>query len=375
MRKHASFHGRLLITVLLLFALAFLLPAVSAGDARLYVLAAAVCGVLLLFPMIPGRMFSLDSPSLLLALILCAFSVLVYAPGDPDAAAAQGLRCLMGLLMMLPGAVLLRVFRPSPVSALPVAAGGLALLALPLVLPSLGFSLTEAALALLLFSVSAFLSVRSRLPALVLSLAGLAILLLRQDLPSAAIWGITFLLVFWAVDRSVLWSSLALIAHAGLLAAFLVFSPFSPESPADSSLSRLAAMGFIGSQTPPEKPPVPDRSLFLSLGDQYGLVLLLCLFLLLLALLLRSSSLAQSARKTFHAALALGVFLLLGLRTALYFLSLSGLLPLAPGNLPFLTDSLPDLAGQMFLLGFLSGVSARNQADLGEDSHLAMLAR
>ena len=104
-------------------------------------------------------------------------------------------------------------------------------------------------------------------------------------------------------------------------------------------------------------------------------VILLCAVLLLMLILLRGASLALHTRKAFHSSLALQAILLLGLRALFYLLSLSGLVPFSSGQFPFLSDALPDLLAQFFLLGILSGVSARNEADLEEDTRLSMLAR
>ena len=67
--------------------------------------------------------------------------------------------------------------------------------------------------------------------------------------------------------------------------------------------------------------------------------------------------------------------LLLVLRTLSALLCTFGFLPLTGIRLPFLTVSLPDLCAELFLAGLLCGVSGRNDADLAEDAHLAMLAR
>ena len=116
------------------------------------------------------------------------------------------------------------------------------------------------------------------------------------------------------------------------------------------------------------------ESLYFLFGEQYGLILLFCALLLLIALLIRGASLALHTRKSFHASLSLGIVLLLGLRAFLFLAAAAGLLPVAPGAFPFLTSSAPDLFAHFFLLGLLSGVSARNDADLEEDARLAMLA-
>ena len=377
MKKRSS-HFRVLTAAMLFFALAFLLPAAAGGDSRLYLLAAAVPAVMLFYDLIPVRVFSLDRPALCMAMILCAFGILAPAASDPDAALVQGMHCAAGLMLLPAGAVLLRIFKPSFPSALGAGFCGIALLVPPLLYPEFSFPLTEAGLALLLLSVAAFLSFRIRAAALGIALFGLALLLLQKDLVSAAVWGVATVLIFWACSGSALWSGLSLLgAAAGGLCFGLLSRERLQPSALSSPLSGLSSMGWIGPQSVPDASasPDPELSFFLSLGEQYGLVLLLCVFLLMLLLLFRCSSVSQCARNSFHASLALGVLLLLGLRMLAVFLSLAGLIPPVAMDLPLLASSLPVLAGQMFLLGLLSGVSARNRADLEEDTHLAMLSR
>ena len=92
-------------------------------------------------------------------------------------------------------------------------------------------------------------------------------------------------------------------------------------------------------------------------------------------LLIRGASLALHTRKSFHASLSLAAVLLLGLRAFAFLACSADLLPLPAPAFPFMTSSMPDLFAHFFLLGLLSGVSARNEADLEEDARLAMLAR
>ena len=67
--------------------------------------------------------------------------------------------------------------------------------------------------------------------------------------------------------------------------------------------------------------------------------------------------------------------LLLALRTFAGLLCAFEVIPFAGPDLPLLTASLPDLWSQLFLIGMLCGISGRNDADLADDAHLAMLAR
>lgn len=376
MRKHASFRFRTAAMLLFFFAAAFLLPACRGGDAKLYLLAAAVPGVMLFLMLLPAGVFGLDRPSLAAALSLCGFGLLATADSSPDETLSQGLRCAAALAFLTAGAVLFRSFRPSAAAAALPAACGLGMLSCALWVPDLPFSLAEGGMVLLLFAVSAFLSLRLRLPALAAALGGSLLLLLQQDYGSALIWGLSCVLVFWAASDSALWSGILLGGTAGLFGLFYGFAAPQAETASTSLLSRISSMPLIPPEALPETAGETSAdSLFFLLGDRYGLVFLLCAVLFLILILLRGASLAQHTRKSFHASLALGMVLLAGLRALLFLGAAAGLVSFSPGSFPFMTSSMPDLFAHFFLLGLLSGVSARNEADLEEDARLAMLAR
>ncbi len=375
MRKHSSFRSRVFVLLLVLFAAAFLLPASRTGSPVLYMLAAAVPVVMLLLLFLPAGLFSLDRSSLSAALSLCGFGMLAAVYISPDETLSQGMRCIAALFFLAFGAVLVRAFRPSVPAAVLPALCGLALISFPLWLPSVSFSLAEGGMALLLFAVAAFLSLRQYFPALSASLVGTFLLLLGQDYGTAVVWGLVSVLVFWTGSDSLLWSGISLVSSAGLFAILTGFVLPVPDA-APGMLSRIAAMPLIPPETIAEDSAGfgSPESLYFLLGEQYGLVFLFCALLLLIALLIRGASLALHTRKSFHASLSLGIVLLLGLRALLFLAAAAGLLPVAPGAFPFLTSSAPDLFAHFFLLGLLSGVSARNDADLEEDARLAMLA-
>ena len=56
-------------------------------------------------------------------------------------------------------------------------------------------------------------------------------------------------------------------------------------------------------------------------------------------------------------------------------LSFFGFLPFGELEMPLMTTSLPSLCAHLFLAGILCGISGRNDSDLAEDAHLAMLAK
>ena len=116
-------------------------------------------------------------------------------------------------------------------------------------------------------------------------------------------------------------------------------------------------------------------SLFPRLLGHYGLVFAGLTVLMYLPLILRGTTVASCARTRFHAILAMGICLLLSLYTLASVLSFFGFLPFGELEMPLLTTSLPSLCAHLFLAGILCGISGRNDSDLAEDAHLAMLAK
>ena len=375
MKSFRSFRFRLIAMILVFFASAFLLPACRTGDSALYLLGAAVPGFMLVLLLLPSRIVALDLPSLSAALALCGLGILAPAAVYPDMALAQGIHCISSLFFLFAGAVIVRVFRPSLFFSAIAAGFSLVLLSAPLWLTGNSFSTAEGGTALLLVAVSAFLSMRLRLPAVVLSLAGLSLLLAQADYSSSVVWSLACILLFWAASGSALWSLVTMLSIGSLLGGWIVFSPFSGFSLQGSALQRFPLFPLF----PPGFESIPENaktdSLFLFLGNRYGLIILICAVLLLILLLMRGTSLALNARKAFHASLAFGAVLLLGMRALVFLSAFAGFLPVTPGEFPLITFSVSDLSAQFFLLGVLSGVSSRNETDLEEDVRLSMLAR
>ena len=376
MIKNASPRFRVYAMLLLFFAAVFLLPACRAGDPKLYLMAAAVPGVMLLLLIFPAGFFAPDRCSLSAALPLCGFGIMAAACASSDDALSQCMRCAASLFFLAAGAVLVHSFRLSVPAAALAAFCGLGMLCCPLWFPEISFSLAEGGTALLLLAVTAFLALRLRLPALVIALGGMFLLLLGQDAGGAAVWGLSSVLLFWAASDSLLWSGIALLGAGALFGVFSRLLSPAVENGTLSLLSRIASMPLIPPESVPESTAgVSTDSLFFLLGEQYGLIFLLCAVLLLILLLIRGASVAKHTRKSFHASLVLGIILHFGLRTLLFLCTAAEWIPVSPGVFPFLTSSLPDLFTHFFLLGLLSGVSARNDADLEEDTRLTMLVR
>ena len=375
--KHKS-SPRLRFTgaALLLLFLMLLLPALRDQNQTLFLLVVLIpCSVFLCDTLL-GRMFSLDRMILSLTLWLCAAGIAALAPADPEAALTQSLRCGAGLVALLVGGIMVRSLSPSLLTSLCTAFLGLLILAGRLLAPSFTLPLTEAALALLLISFAAMLTRQGPVSAAAVGIAALALLLVRGEITEALFWGLLVFLLFFAVDGRLI---VVVPALAVVLLAFFAafrFLPVSAAAPDNTRLTALVSAGALGTDTLPESiASLGTVSLFPRLAGHYGLVFAGLTVLLMLPLCLRGTTVAVSARTRFHAVLAMGISLLLGLRTLGAVLSAFGILPLDVPAVPLLTSELPSLCAQMFLMGLLCGISGRNDADLAEDAHLAMLAK
>ena len=374
--RKSSARFRFTGAALLLTALIFLVPALGNGDPSLYLLAVLVPGVMLLFSTVVARMFSLDRLLLSVSLYLCAAGVAALALSDPQAALEQSFRCGIALVALLAGGVLIRTLSPSLLTAGCTAFLGLLLLAGKLLSPSLPMPLTDAALVFLLVSFAALFARQGSLSAALLGIVSLALLLVCGETGFAFLWGITFLLLLFAADgRPVVFLPFLAAVLLLFFGAFRVF-PDPVREQNDSSLAAIVSAGFIGSDTlSAEIMSLDSVSLFQRLAGHYGLIFAGLTFMLFLPFSLRGASVAAVSRSRFHAVLAMGITLMTALRAMAAAMAVFGFSLFPVPELPFITSSLSGLCPQLFVVGLLCGISGRNDADLAEDAHLAMLAK
>lgn len=374
--KTSSDRFRFFAASLLLSGLIFLIPALRDGNATLYLLAAAVPCVMLICGTVIARMFSLDRMTISLVLWLCAAGIAALARIDPQAAQDQALRCGAGLFALIAGGVLIRSLSPSLLTASCAAFLGLLLLAGKLISPTLTLPLTEVAFPLLLIAFAALFARQGPVSALAVGAAGLALLLVRNDLPEAIFWGLIVLLLAFAADGRLVVVLPALAVMGVLFFVTFTLFPLSAVPQDTGMLQALVSAGAVGTDPLPEAfAALKTGSLFPLLTESFGLIFSSLTVLLFLPLMLRGTTIAACARLRFHGILAMGAALLFSLRTLAALLAVFGFLPFDGLCLPFLSDSLPALCGELFLAGLLCGIAGRNEADLAEDAHLAMLAR
>ena len=380
MKKHPVSARRICFWAVILFFLAgFLLPAVREGDERLWMLAFAVPAVILLCGTLFVRLLSMDRLPTVLSVSLCALGILLLA-GQPDLAATRALRSAGALFFLFLGMTVIHIYRPSAAAAVVPAFIGLALPILPLAGVDGGFRVELPACVFLMIAFSALLSMRRQLYALLLGLAGSALLLAQPAPAAAVVWSIVFLLLFWAYGGhpAYLLAGVSAVLLLGLGASALNPGLFSVSAEAPvSPLQAAAPLSFFGPEMPEAVPSLVDPdavSLLPAVVARYGLVFAACMVLLYPVLLIRGGSLAILARSRFHGLSAMGAVLLLGLGAISALLGDFGLSPVEALPLPLLSSDFSSLSSSLFLAGLLCGVSARNKADLEEDARLSMLA-
>ncbi|MBP5727797.1 MAG: hypothetical protein J6Y48_12060 [Clostridia bacterium] len=375
-KQKSSARFRFTGTMLFLALALFLIPATQAGDYRLYMLAAGVPCVMFLCCTVLARAFSMDRLVLALSLLFCALGIASLALTDPAAALVHAVSCGIGVIILIVGAVFVRSLSGSLLTAIVSAFLGLLLLAGKLIAPTFTLPVTQPALALLLVAFAVFLSREGPVSAAVLGFLSAVLLLLRGEPADCLIWGITILLLLFAVDGRPLVILPALAAFVFLFWTFYTRSIPEGVLPETLPADFLKTVGALGADTLPEGWAVPETgSLLPRLFCHYGPVFTGLAFLVYLPLILRGTTVASWARTRVHAILAMGACLLLGLYAIASLLSFFGFLPFAVSEMPMMTTSLPSLGAHLFLAGLLCGVSGRNDSDLAEDAHLAMLAK
>ena len=379
-RKSRSSPARFLIGALIVFFLAaFILPVLLfEQDPRLYVLGGVAAGAVLIGgTRLMNRLASQDRILFVLSVALCALSILVTALSDPGAGVTQAFRCAGALIFMVLGSLLIRVVRPSVVFAMFPAVPAVTLLVLPLLMEDPGFRPAFAAVTLLMVSFVVLLTARKQLFAMLLGLAGTLLLLAQKDAESAAVWSLTFLLLFWAYSGhpAVLLAGAGFVALSGYGAGLLFPGLFSPaDTESVFSAVNPGLFGLDWSDPLQAAAAAPDASLFTGIAVRYGWILAACVLMFYPVIIMRGSALARASRSRLHGMLAMGAVLLTGLTAVAALFSDFGFRfsPVLP--LPGLTCDPVSLCSFLFLTGLAGGVSVRSQADLDEEEHIGMLA-
>ena len=405
-RKHRSRPDRRLCSAMMLFFFsAFLLISLK-GEIAWQGLALSVIVPALIYvaTMWLPRFFPADKLLLSIANFLCALGVLILYSTDLDAGTSRGMQQAMyygvGIVGMLGCIMLVRYVRRWSFLIYVMMGGAVLLLALPLAIGTEQYGATNwirvggmslqpsemVKLALLLI-LSYFMSHRRLIPWLAFCLYCLGVLMLQKDLGTALIYYFTALFMYYAYTGNLLMTGVGLLGAAG--ASVLGYQMFAhvkkrvaiwqnPWMYYETSgyqivqmLMAIASGGLfgvgLGLGAPRVIPVYFTDCIFAVICEQFGIIFGVLVLVMYVILILRGSSIAVSARHSFHGLLAMGATSMLGIQT---FVIIGGVLKLIPQTgvtMPFVSYGGTSMVSCMGLIGLLQGVASVNQDDLSYD--------
>ena len=399
--------GKLLSSVVMLFFFsAFLLLYCRDLAWQGLALAFAVPAMIWLGTNLLPHLFPSDRLLLSLTNFLCALGVLVLYDTNPAYAYHQATYYGVGLAAMVICIYAVRIIRTWTVPALLLMPVSLALLVMPLLfgretygarnwvyLGGVSFQPSEAVKLSLLIVISHFMSRRRMLPWLAFAGASLLLLMLQSDLGTALLYYSVTLMLYYASSSSVVITLFGLLGGVG--AAVFGYRRFAhvkrrvavwlnPWADFDGSgyqivqsLMAIASGGVfgvgLGLGSPQTIPVYHTDFIFAVICEQFGIVFGLCVLLMYAAILWRGVTIAMTARRSFHALLAMGCTLMIGLQTFVIIGGVIKLIPLTGVTMPFVSYGGSSLVSSLCLIGLLQGVASLNEDDLREDTRLAML--
>ncbi len=418
-RKHPD--RRLVSAMMLFFFSAFLLISLrprSGEELTLWehlaqnwqglVLAVAVPVMLYISVQWLPRFFPADKLVLAIANFLCALGVLILYSTDLDAGTSRGTQQAIaygvGILCMVFCILLVRYTRRWKLLIRVLMVGSLGLLCLPLVIGTeingasnwinvAGASLqpSEMVKLSLLLILSYYMSRRRLLPWLIFAGGCLGVLMLQKDLGTALIYYATALMLYFASSGNIPMTLVGLGGGCG--AAVLGYQMFAhvkkrvaiwlnPWATFETSgyqmvqvLFAIASGGLfgvgLGLGNPRVIPVYFSDCIFAVICEQFGIVFGVLVLALYVILILRGTSIATSARSSFHALLAMGCTVMLGVQTFIIIGGVLKLIPLTGVTMPFVSYGGTSLVSCLCVIGLLQGVASVNQDDLQYDYQIS----
>ena len=399
--------GRRLAGVVRLFYFsAFLLLALKDYAWQGFALALAVPAMISVGTNLLPRLFPVDKLLMSLANFLCALGVLVLYATNPEYAYQQAMNYGVGLIAMVVCIYVVRLVRRWHGLVLLMMPASLALLALPLAIGQETFGAknwfyvagisvqpSEIVKLSLLIVLSFYMSRRRMLMWLCYAAACLGLLMLQKDLGTALMYYGVTLMLYYASTSNLFLTGVGLMGGAG--AAVVGYHMFShvkkrvaiwqnPWSDFEGDgyqiiqgLMAIASGGFLGVGlglgSPTIIPVYHTDFIFAVICEQFGLVFGLFVLAMYVALIWRGASIAMSARKSFHGLLAMGCTALIALQTFTIIGGVLKLIPLTGVTMPFVSYGGTSMVSSLAMMGLLQGVASLNEADLDEDTRLAML--
>ena len=401
---------RMLVSAMMLFFFtAFLLISVQ-GEIHVDGLALAVVVPLMLYiaTMWIPRFFPADKLLLAIANFLCALGVLILYTTDRGAGTSRGLQQAMyygvGIVAMAVCIFLVRYIRNWDFLIKVVMLGAAALMVLPLaigteqngatnwiVIGGTSLQPSEVVKIALLLVLGWYMGRQRFWPWFGFAVFCLLVLMLQKDLGTALIYYATTLFLFFASTGNLPLTGLGALGGCG--AAVVGYKMFAhvkkrvaiwrnPWIYYETSgyqivqaLMAIASGGMfgvgLGLGAPRVIPVYFTDAIFAVICEQFGIIFGILVLAMYVILILRGASIAMSARHSFHAIVAMGATVMLGVQTFVIIGGVLKLIPLTGVTMPFVSYGGTSLVSCMGLIGLIQGVSSVNQDDLSYDYEIS----
>ncbi len=402
--------ARALVSAMMLFFFsAFLLIALRGEiEWQGFALAVAVPALIYIATMWMPRFFPADKLLLAIANFLCALGVLILYTTDQGAGTSRGVQQAMyygvGIGVMLVCILLIRYIRRWNFLIKVVMMFSAALMVLPLLIGTEQYGATnwivvggislqpsEMVKIALLLILGWYMSRHQFWPWFLFAGFCLVALMLQADLGTALIYYATTLLLFYASSGNLLLCGLGVVGGCG--AAVVGYQMFAhvkrrvaiwrnPWMYYETSgyqmvqaLMAIASGGVfgvgLGLGSPRVIPVYFSDAIFAVICEQFGIVFGVLVLVMYLILILRGASIAQASRHSFHAIVAMGATVMLGVQTFIIIGGVLKLIPLTGVTMPFVSYGGTSLVSCMGLIGLIQGVSSVNQDDLSYDYEIS----
>ena len=399
----------LVSAMMLFFFSAFLLISLH-GELRTdgFVLAAVVPLMLYIATMWMPRFFPADKLLLAIANFLCALGVLVLYITDRGAGTSRGVQQAMyygvGILAMLVCILLVCYIKNWSFLILVVMLGAAGLMVLPLAIGTEQYGATnwiviggtslqpsEVVKIALLLVLGWFMSQHRFWPWFLFAGFCLLMLMLQKDLGTALIYYATTLFLFWGTTGNLPLTGLGMLGGCG--AAVVGYKMFAhvkkrvaiwrnPWIYYETSgyqiaqtLMAIASGGLfgvgLGLGAPRVIPVYFTDCIFAVICEQFGVIFGILVLAMYVILILRGTFIAQSSRRSFHAIMAMGATVMLGVQTFIIIGGVLKMIPLTGVTMPFVSYGGTSLVSCMGLIGLIQGVASVKQDDLTYDYEIS----
>jgi cell division protein FtsW (lipid II flippase) len=397
---------RLAMPAAVFFAFAFLLLGLQNGNVTSFVLAILVPVFFFIASVILPRVIPTDILILSMVNFLCCLGILIIYRVNPQRGIDQVFNYLVGLLGMIGCLLVVRFWHRLKWLIPFIMVGALVLMALPLLIGSVrngakawvsvfgvSFQPSEIVKVALLLILSALLSRRLVLPALIFSFACFGMLFLQRDLGTAMIYYAVVLILVFSATGSITFLALATLGAIGGATVGYQMNTYvqnrvkiwlnpweDPYGISYQVVQSLVAMvnggpwgTGLGLGEATSIPYIETDFIFAAIYNEFGLIFGCGIILIYLALFLRGVRIAKQAQSKFHTLLALGCSCLIAVQTFVIIGGNINFIPLTGVTLPFISYGGTSMVSSLCVAGLLQGVANANERGMLEDQMIAML--